>query len=30
MKDHTFLGSPIPDRHLQRVTGQTAIDPVAH
>ena len=30
MKDHSFFGPPVPDRHLQGITGQTSIDPLTH
>jgi hypothetical protein len=30
MKNQSVLRSPVPDRHLQGVTGETAIDPEAH
>ena len=30
MKDQSFLGAPVPYRHLQSIAGETGIDSVAH
>lgn len=30
MKDRFPLDAPVPNRYLERATGQKAIDPVTH